>query len=297
MAFRPPNFVDRPGRPHSSGYQTAYDTMMKNITLSQASMRNRQAQVELQRMKDLKEMFSQNTQVFGKYLVNGPGEAMKDVKFPVAFSNVPVVTFGFEVRSENNLVWTEFDDQHRPYPRDTQPGVAAGAYSGLVHGEAPIITGLVSDWIAEEVPPHEQRFIGASLLTVSDGPIGTKFIVHWSAAGMAYANPSAGPMQDNLKPVTDLQQVGSLMKWSPGHPGIWNGEWYNADETPPDLAAWAQLIGETLVEARSLASAQGYTVRVVEQDGERFVVTMDYKPKRINVAVVSGAVTAVRSLG
>lgn len=52
-----------------------------------------------------------------------------------------------------------------------------------------------------------------------------------------------------------------------------------------------ELIGLTLEEARE----QGYYIRQVQIDGEPQCVTMDYNPKRINVATENGKIVAVIS--
>jgi hypothetical protein len=57
------------------------------------------------------------------------------------------------------------------------------------------------------------------------------------------------------------------------------------------------LIGLTVDEASTTAGAAGYSVRVVEIDGEPQAVTEDYSPTRINVATVDGLITAILSLG
>jgi hypothetical protein len=51
------------------------------------------------------------------------------------------------------------------------------------------------------------------------------------------------------------------------------------------------LVGLTLDGARTEAAAAGWTVRVVSQDGEDFMVTLDYVEKRANLTVVDGVVT------
>ena len=51
-------------------------------------------------------------------------------------------------------------------------------------------------------------------------------------------------------------------------------------------------VGLTTDEAEAEAADRGWTVRVVAEDGERFMVTEDYNPDRVNLVVEQGKVTA-----
>ena len=51
------------------------------------------------------------------------------------------------------------------------------------------------------------------------------------------------------------------------------------------------LIGMAEDQAKQCAEDTGYVWRVFEQDGEQFMLTMDYIPTRINVAITRGVVT------
>jgi hypothetical protein len=51
-------------------------------------------------------------------------------------------------------------------------------------------------------------------------------------------------------------------------------------------------VGLTVAEAEALATERGWTVRVVAEDGERFIVTEDYNTERVNLVVQAGTVTA-----
>ena len=62
-------------------------------------------------------------------------------------------------------------------------------------------------------------------------------------------------------------------------------------------AASAALAGLTEAEATAVAEANGWTMRVVELDGESLPVTMDFQFNRVNVAVTGGVVTAATSIG
>jgi hypothetical protein len=52
------------------------------------------------------------------------------------------------------------------------------------------------------------------------------------------------------------------------------------------------IVGLTPDEAEAAAADQGWTVRIVAQDGERFIVTEDYNTSRVNLVVQDDKVTA-----
>ncbi len=52
-------------------------------------------------------------------------------------------------------------------------------------------------------------------------------------------------------------------------------------------------IGLTKQEAAARAQAAGHRSRVIEEDGQRFRVTKDYRPDRRNFTVKDGRVTRV----
>lgn len=58
-----------------------------------------------------------------------------------------------------------------------------------------------------------------------------------------------------------------------------------------------QLVGLDEDEAAKVAAGNGWTMRVVERDGESLMVTTDWVDNRVNVAVDSGKVSAVSSIG
>ena len=51
--------------------------------------------------------------------------------------------------------------------------------------------------------------------------------------------------------------------------------------------------GKTLEEATKFAEAGGFVVRIVEKDGQSFMLTMDVKTNRLNFRVYNGIVTDV----
>ena len=54
-----------------------------------------------------------------------------------------------------------------------------------------------------------------------------------------------------------------------------------------------EYVGKTLEEAKKYAEDGGFTVRIVEQDGKSFVLTMDAKSDRLNFRVLNGYITDV----
>jgi hypothetical protein len=99
--------------------------------------------------------------VSGRFTVNNTGEASKDIYFPVKFSSVPGMTFGYELKTNDSIIV----------------------------GERPIINAYVHKWIVEDLPPFKRNYIGANITVVSTGPSFHKFIVHWKATGLAFSNP------------------------------------------------------------------------------------------------------------
>jgi hypothetical protein len=55
--------------------------------------------------------------------------------------------------------------------------------------------------------------------------------------------------------------------------------------------------GKTVDEAKEILERGQYEMRIVSEDGEDFMGTMDWKPNRVNVAVVKNLVKSVVSLG
>lgn len=128
-----------------------------NIEQLRNSMRNEQV-----KFHDLEQTAANAATVTGKFTVNGAGEARAHVLFPVTFSVLPYMTFGFEVQSANQIV-----KQH-----------------------APAMSGTVYDWDTLDRPPFARFYKGAHLLIVSSGPPGLKFVCSWSAVGTAFTSPS-----------------------------------------------------------------------------------------------------------
>ncbi len=54
-----------------------------------------------------------------------------------------------------------------------------------------------------------------------------------------------------------------------------------------------EYVGKTLEEATKYAKDGGFDVRIVEKNGQTFMLTMDLKPNRINFRVNNGFITDV----
>jgi hypothetical protein len=62
----------------------------------------------------------------------------------------------------------------------------------------------------------------------------------------------------------------------------------------PDTSA---IIGLGVDDATKTLEGQGFTLRVVIEDGEALAVTEDFSSSRVNVEVADGVVVAVVSIG
>ena len=52
-------------------------------------------------------------------------------------------------------------------------------------------------------------------------------------------------------------------------------------------------VGKTIEEAEKKAKNDGFTTRVVEKDGQQYMVTMEYRTDRINFRVRNNIVTSI----
>jgi hypothetical protein len=56
------------------------------------------------------------------------------------------------------------------------------------------------------------------------------------------------------------------------------------------------VVGKTVADADEFCKANGYTMRVVREDGRRYLCTAQVKVNRLNLTLVNGVITEV-SLG
>jgi hypothetical protein len=80
---------------------------------------------------------------------------------------------------------------------------------------------------------------------------------------------------------------------APGEPGDGSG----GTPEPFDTSVLESSVGASLSEFTLAAESLGATVRVTERDGESLIVTADYQPNRVNVAVEGDTVTDIKSVG
>lgn len=103
--------------------------------------------------------------VDGKFLVDGAGEALQTVTFPVKFVERPNFVTGGELH----------------------PGSIA------TRGSFPTMSAVILVWTLNPSDGSnlaKEYFIGATLIIVTTGPVGQRMWIHWRATGRALANPA-----------------------------------------------------------------------------------------------------------
>jgi hypothetical protein len=70
-------------------------------------------------------------------------------------------------------------------------------------------------------------------------------------------------------------------------------EWYCTNEEMLKMLYTTDLIGLTKENALLKIKASGLKSRIVEEDDESFIVTMDYVVNRFNLTIGKGVVTSV----
>lgn len=98
--------------------------------------------------------------VKGQFMVDGTGESVAVLNFPVLFIEKPIATFGWEL-----------------YPGQ-----------GLTAGEFPTASTGVADWALIEKTPRVY-YVGATVATVSTGPTGQRLFINYRFEGRAITNP------------------------------------------------------------------------------------------------------------
>lgn len=97
----------------------------------------------------------------GFFDIEGAGEAILEIKFPVWFIEKPTFGFGGEMA----------------------PGQV------LVTGAYPMLSVLVHHWLMHDYPGGVSYFAGAVLIIVTTGPDDQRLVGHWRARGRALRNP------------------------------------------------------------------------------------------------------------
>lgn len=90
--------------------------------------------------------------------VNDTGEVVASFPFACAYSEVPSITYSFQIQS-------------------------------VTRGKAPLISASVLEWQTVDRYPSSRLFVGADLLIVSENVPDVSFVVVAEAKGMAIAGP------------------------------------------------------------------------------------------------------------
>ena len=99
------------------------------------------------------------------------------------------------------------------------------------------------------------------------------------AASRAAATLPTAPAHEQTPLVTETPQ------------GQTNWEQQMKDAIAKTQAFGATLIGMNITDAEQLAQSSGFTLRIVERDGESFAITMDYRTDRVDVKVTNDIIT------
>jgi hypothetical protein len=120
---------------------------------------------------------------------------------------------------------------------------------------------------------------------VTTGPVTTSPFTTAPPATVPGGGGSTPPDASTAPPPTGVEPGGPIVT-APTTPA------------PVDPASAAKLlVGLTLDEATKVAAQAGWTVRVSTLDGVAQQLTQDYSPTRVDVAVTSGTVSGVDSIG
>lgn len=111
------------------------------------------------------------------------------------------------------------------------------------------------------------------------------------AAEVSTSGPSTEPPPGSSAPVDPDEPVAS----PPGPGSVDPGAPFDLE--PIDIADAEILVGRSLADAEAEAERRGWTVRVARLDGEDLMLTEDYSPTRVNVAVEADLVVEVVSIG
>jgi len=108
--------------------------------------------------------------VEGSFLVDGAGEAVQTLVFPVKFIEKPNIKVGGELHLDTN-----------PVP-----------------GQFPTMSCVVNRWVTDfpgaegyTVATLKLYFVGAEICVVTTGPTTQRMWIHWEVSGKAIQNPAA----------------------------------------------------------------------------------------------------------
>ncbi len=106
--------------------------------------------------------------VGGRYLIDGMGESIQSVNFPIKFIEIPLFSYGFELA----------------------PGHA------LESGSFPSGTSIITKWstVSDEIAGYQAQelYEGATIGVSLVGSSGQKIWVHWRMEGVAIVSPVHG---------------------------------------------------------------------------------------------------------
>jgi PKD repeat protein len=137
-----------------------------------AANRLRRTQSTIQtRMSDLQSAAADVTVVSCKIPVNNTGETEVTFMFPVKFSDIPSVVFGFQ--------------------NQTTP----------IAGQAPLFSASVLHWHTEDRLPFSRLYTGATFLIVSEATPGYSYVCNATITGVAFSGPTTEDMT-NADPIS-----------------------------------------------------------------------------------------------
>lgn len=125
--------------------------------------------------------------------------------------------------------------------------------------------------------------VSAQAADRSAGPEASETAVS-TAAPLISAAPSTEPSPSSESDVVDQTPTPE-----PSAPTDFESEMKSQIQLTQEFAA--TLLGMNVVEAEALAKSQGFMSRIVERDGESFMITMDYRTNRVNLIVENDIIT------
>jgi hypothetical protein len=142
-------------------YTTTKAQMDADIKLKN-SQATEQFRTGLQQMKqtasDLASAQAGQTRLSGQFMLANPGEKIANVQFPFYFAEKPLLSFGAEIPTGDNVI----------------------------KGQYPTASVMIGGWLTYDNPPFTQLFYGAKFIIVTTGPPQQRFYVHWHLDGVAY---------------------------------------------------------------------------------------------------------------
>jgi hypothetical protein len=117
-----------------------------------------------QRERDVDRIHTMTGKVFrlsGFISLDGPGETLANVVFPVTFQEIPAVSSSYHL-ADNEI---------------------------LESGNFPVVSVGVKSWVFTEPVPGTRFYTGATMIVVALGHAGMKAVAHYQFEGKALVNP------------------------------------------------------------------------------------------------------------